>query len=355
MVSSPETDLPIPACESCADFLPDPGLLRVATDESLANRVRPGRGKARNTDRKQIQKDIPRTFGGDPEVMKWARTIEGILLDYSVADPEVGYCQGMNSVAAVVAVQGVSGDSALTRFWNIVHDIRGLWLPGFPLILSGAVAFDTLCRERLPELHKHFWEQGVTFDILLPEAWLTLFANWLPLAMLPHAYGLIEDEKFPAILALTVAVLEAHLSALLKTCDLGDLFVLLKTLAKQPQMSPNDIMTSAQDLLPKARAALTDGDVERVGTASSFCREGSVVIHKSTGLPLLSKEHLERVSVMRSAAPCPPRKPRVGHESSLETVRSGIVTVTQWLPRFSNHAYSRSVKPVQDFLQRVSK
>ena len=45
-------------------------------------------------------------------------------------DPELGYCQGMNLVAALFAVAAQSQSEAYMRFRAFLGRLRGLWQPG---------------------------------------------------------------------------------------------------------------------------------------------------------------------------------------------------------------------------------
>lgn len=60
---------------------------------------------AREVDLGQIRKDLPRTFAEHSEVHRAAADIEAVLVDYSILDPAIGYCQGMNCIAAVVVTR----------------------------------------------------------------------------------------------------------------------------------------------------------------------------------------------------------------------------------------------------------
>ena len=49
---------------------------------------------------KQIDKDISRTFSGDKSFNK--ADLRKILVAYSIRNPNVGYCQGLNFVVATL-------------------------------------------------------------------------------------------------------------------------------------------------------------------------------------------------------------------------------------------------------------
>ncbi|CAE8656332.1 unnamed protein product, partial [Polarella glacialis] len=128
----------------------------------------------------QIRKDLPRTFPTHQEVADKNELIEEVLIQYAARDPEVGYCQGMNFPASVLVVAEQDLENASEHFQTLLLSVRGLWLPGFPLLEVGKHAFQVLFAERLPRLAAHFQDLSVADEMFLLDAWLTLFARWLP-------------------------------------------------------------------------------------------------------------------------------------------------------------------------------
>jgi hypothetical protein len=272
-----------------------PSLLFVRPPPSIGD-DKPYCPGATTVDARQIEKDLPRTFSDQPHVASCVEIVEAVLLEYAAADPEVGYCQGMNCVAAVVCVQFPDASKAYLRFWKIVSNLRGLWLPGFPLLLRGVTAFDELFRISLPDLSAHFVENSVTvdmFDMFLPETWLTLFSRWLPFSMLWGIFEFIEAESFPGVLSLTAALLQEHTDAIMKAQDFTSLFMLLKSLSKQPRQPQSvQLLASARAFLPAAQTAFRrasggEESIPRSTSTPSLLRQGSRVIHEPSGLELL--------------------------------------------------------------------
>lgn len=288
----------------------------------------------------QIRKDIPRTFCGDLEVGKYADVIERILVEYAAHDPDVGYCQGMTFVAAVVAVQFPDPPVASSHFGALMRGIRGLWLPQFPLLLVGAVAFEALYRTHLPNLHHHFAARHMSSDMFLADAWLALFSRWCPFAQLWRVFELIETEGFAGVLSLTAALLEAHAAALVEADDFASLFVLLKALGKLPQQpDEQELLAAARRLLPLARDSIeavddVAGDLaskelhsvvskelsrsEMSRSTSTIRREGSAVVHEASGLELIHEDTLPGwLGVARDIASRLPRVPSSVHSEML--------------------------------------
>jgi len=207
--------------------------------------------------------------------------------EYAAADVEVGYCQGKSFVAAVTAHRFRSVDKAYPQFREIVSGIRGLWLPGLPLLLQGEVAFQGLCSSCLGDLLPWLSEQCVSPDLFLPDAWLTLFSRWLPFTMLWAVFDFVKVSGFPGVLAITVMVLKVHQPTLMAATSFQELVPLLKELKCQPgQPDAQDLVERARELLPNAQAALVAAP-QRVPSASSLSRSGCRIVHQASGVELL--------------------------------------------------------------------
>lgn len=246
----------------------------------------------------QIRRDVPRTFPDQPGVKSASREVEELLCRYAERDPEVGYCQGMSYVAAVVTAQlAPDMDAAEARFQALVSRNRGLWTDGFPLLHMGSSAFEPFCRAHLPAVLQHLDAQGITGEMLatgiLAGEWLSLFSRWQPFPALWSTFELIEAEGLASILALTAALLKAHEPVVLGAGDFAALFVLLKDLGRQqPQPEPEQLLEVARELLPEARKAIMQveasaSSMERPRSQMSITRSGSKVIHAGSNAELV--------------------------------------------------------------------
>ncbi|CAE7700268.1 GYP5, partial [Symbiodinium sp. CCMP2456] len=202
----PAADEPLPSAESekvTAEHLPTEA-------ESPEDRPLPADPLSRHEKQvaDQIDSDLPRTFPNIQDVQAQRATIREVLLAFSKANPHVGYCQGMSFPAAVLCVH-LPG-SALEQFQACLENVRELWLPGFHLFETAKYAFDALLALQAPKLSRSFQSQGIIIDVFLLDAWLTLFARWLPFRLLPEVLEYIKCHGFAGILSLTVAVVDAH-------------------------------------------------------------------------------------------------------------------------------------------------
>ncbi|KAI3677113.1 hypothetical protein L1987_86737 [Smallanthus sonchifolius] len=78
--------------------------------------------------KKQIEKDLPRTFPGHPALNEEGRnSLRRLLLAYARHNPDVGYCQGMNFFAAMLLLMMPEENA----FWNnnyvILPSVLRIW------------------------------------------------------------------------------------------------------------------------------------------------------------------------------------------------------------------------------------
>jgi len=197
---------------------------------------------------RQIELDLSRTFCGNESVAERMDVIREMLWQHCGKDEELGYVQGMNIVAAVFAVSAREKSMACIRFADFVHSVRGLWLPEFPLFQSGGARFTKLAVSRpwFRHLSRH-----VDIDMYLPQAWMALFATWLPLATVVQCIGLLEEHGFDGMLALTLAILDRAGPALLAQRDLEGFLEVLTSIPEAPWASvAHNLRRAAIDWLP---------------------------------------------------------------------------------------------------------
>ncbi|CAK0901851.1 unnamed protein product [Prorocentrum cordatum] len=207
---------------------------------------------------KQIDLDMPRTAGGDPLLSARLSWVRAMLMRQLAEDPDLGYCQGMNLVAAIFGAAAGSYVEAYERFHTFVDGVRGLWLPGFPELQKAASLVEVLAADR--RWMSHLSEHGIDPMMYLPQALLTLFASWLPPVTLLHCLPSLERGGMAGLLATTLAVLGLAEPQLLRQKSADTLMPVLRSMV---DIAP-DAMTLAVELhreLPAATRALAREDL----------------------------------------------------------------------------------------------
>ncbi|KAK2189129.1 hypothetical protein NP493_115g14010 [Ridgeia piscesae] len=150
------------------------GLVNMAHDSQHVHRYK-----------KQISLDLLRTM---PDNINYSdATSDGIqsmtvvLQAFCIHNPALGYCQGMNFVAAFFLLFLNTEDS----FWALVAITERYFAANyFDENLSGAQAdqlvLKDLVKEKLPHLHRHFCHHDVDISSVTLNWFLTLFINAVP-------------------------------------------------------------------------------------------------------------------------------------------------------------------------------
>lgn len=196
----------------------------------------------------QMDQDLPRTAGSEPLVRVCKGRIRSMLLRQLAEDPQLGYCQGMNFVAAVFAVAARSQNEAYERFHGFTQRVRGLWMPGFPLLEMGVAHFATVAKER--SWFQHLIAHDVRPSMFLPQALMTMFAMWLPLRTVVECLALPERNGLIGMVAMTVAVLDHARDRLLQQHSFEELLSVFRGLQDSPP-EPQALAAAASRAVPE--------------------------------------------------------------------------------------------------------
>ena len=96
-------------------------------------------------------------------------TLFHVLAAYSVYNTEVGYCQGMSQVAALLFMYLPEEEDVFWALhqlmWDLKYAMHGFFIPGFPKLLRFQSHHDKVMRKFLPKLKKHLEKQGLDSGI----------------------------------------------------------------------------------------------------------------------------------------------------------------------------------------------
>eukprot|EP01111_Echinosteliopsis_oligospora_P014950 TRINITY_DN5762_c0_g1_i1.p1 TRINITY_DN5762_c0_g1~~TRINITY_DN5762_c0_g1_i1.p1 ORF type:complete len:721 (+),score=188.49 TRINITY_DN5762_c0_g1_i1:126-2165(+) len=180
----------------------------------------------------QINKDINRTFprhvdfqdrGGRGQTLLF-----NVLKAYSVYDPNVGYCQGMGFVAAMLLMYMEEEDA----FWVLVrlcdaYGMSGLFMDGFPALQDCYALVNKMLDTFLPELAAHLRHKDVSADMFCPQWFLTSFVIILPFALVLRVWDIVFQEGLITFFLVSVSLLKIYEDQML-TMDSDALFSFLK-------------------------------------------------------------------------------------------------------------------------------
>ena len=108
---------------------------------------------------RQIDKDLHRTFGGVPEVrvpqQEATASLRNVLMAYAAHNPEVGYCQSMNFVVAVLLLVVDEETAFWCLGWYVERVLRGHFHPTMAMSLVDQGVLRELMLREEPRLMAH--------------------------------------------------------------------------------------------------------------------------------------------------------------------------------------------------------
>eukprot|EP00051_Salpingoeca_urceolata_P011539 m.143171 g.143171 ORF g.143171 m.143171 type:complete len:1204 (+) comp17160_c0_seq1:293-3904(+) len=128
---------------------------------------------------------------------------------YSVYDEEVGYCQGLSFISAVLLLH-MPEEEAFPLFVSIMqtYGVRDLFKHGFESLHLKFYQLDQLLEEHMPDLRAHLKEQNVETHMFASQWFLTLFAAKFPLDVVFRIMDMFLAEGLDVLLQISLALLK---------------------------------------------------------------------------------------------------------------------------------------------------
>ncbi|KAG1365709.1 hypothetical protein COCNU_12G007090 [Cocos nucifera] len=138
-------------------------------------------GNALENWKRQIEKDLPRTFPGHPALGEDGRNaLRRVLTAYARHNPSVGYCQAMNFFAGLLLLL-MPEENAFWTLTGIIDDyFDGYYSEEMIEFQVDQLVLEELVRERFPKLVKHLDYLGVQVAWVTGPWFLSIFVNMLP-------------------------------------------------------------------------------------------------------------------------------------------------------------------------------
>ncbi|XP_010252641.1 PREDICTED: growth hormone-regulated TBC protein 1-like [Nelumbo nucifera] len=199
---------------------------------------------------RQIDHDLPRTFPGHP----WLDTPEGhaalrrVLVGYSFRDSDVGYCQGLNYVAALLLLVMKTEEDA---FWMLAVLLENVLVNDcYTDNLSGCHVeqrvFKDLLTKKCPRIAAHL--EALEFDVSLvaTEWFLCLFSKSLPSETTMRVWDVLFNEGAKVLFHVALAIFMMKEEELLMTYQIGDVLNILQRTTHH-LFDPDELLTVAFD------------------------------------------------------------------------------------------------------------
>ncbi|KAJ4980330.1 hypothetical protein NE237_031167 [Protea cynaroides] len=198
----------------------------------------------------QIDHDLPRTFPGHP----WLDTPEGhaalrrVLVGYSFRDSCVGYCQGLNYVAALLLLVMKTEEEA---FWMLAVLLENVLVNDcYTDNLSGCHVeqrvFNDLLAKTCPRIAAHLDALGFDVSLVATEWFLCLFSKSLPSETTMRVWDVLFNEGAKVIFHVALALFKMKEEELLMANQVGDVINIIHRTAHH-LFDPDDLLTVAFD------------------------------------------------------------------------------------------------------------
>lgn len=147
-------------------------------------------GLEHSKDIRQIDLDVNRTYRNhimfrDRYSTKQCMLFR-VLVAYSIYNSEIGYCQGMSHVAALLLMYMNEEDS----FWSLStlmssdkHAMHGFFIPGFPKLRRFSAHHDRIIKKLLPNIYKRFKDFQIDSTLYTLKWFFQCFLDKVPFTL----------------------------------------------------------------------------------------------------------------------------------------------------------------------------
>ncbi|XP_065500595.1 USP6 N-terminal-like protein isoform X2 [Caloenas nicobarica] len=174
-------------------------------------------------DIRQIDLDVNRTYRDhimfrDRYGVK-QQSLFHVLAAYSIYNTEVGYCQGMSQITALLLMYMNEEDA----FWALVkllsgpkHAMHGFFIPGFPKLLRFQEHHDKILKKFLSRLKQHLDSQDMTTSFYTTKWFFQCFLDRTPFTLSLRIWDIYILEGERILTAMSYTILKLHRKHLMK-------------------------------------------------------------------------------------------------------------------------------------------
>jgi USP6 N-terminal-like protein len=183
-----------------------------------------------STEIRQIDNDINRCFRDHEYFRERYSTKQqqlfNVLVSYSLFNMELGYCQGMSTIAAVLLIY-LNEEEAFWALNTLMIDkkyaMHGLYIVGFPKLMRLLAHHDKILVKFLPKLKK-FLDKHQMDSVLYSLKWFfVIFVERIPFSLCLRVWDIYFLEGERVLPAMAYTILKLHASKLLKFKDMDSI------------------------------------------------------------------------------------------------------------------------------------
>ncbi|XP_069778836.1 TBC1 domain family member 2A isoform X2 [Narcine bancroftii] len=187
---------------------------------------------------KQIELDLPRTLTSNVHfsspTSKMVQKLRRVLLAYSWQNPDIGYCQGLNRLAAIALLVLQEEEDA---FWCLVAVVDCIMPEDYySKTLTGSQVdqrvFKEILSEKMPKLVSHFEQYNVDLSYITFNWFLVVFVDSLLSDILLRVWDAFLYEGTKVIFRYALAIFRYNEEEILKLNDHLTIYDYLQCLTK---------------------------------------------------------------------------------------------------------------------------
>ncbi|XP_066470090.1 TBC1 domain family member 2A [Tiliqua scincoides] len=187
---------------------------------------------------RQIELDLPRTLTNNRHfaspTSQLIPKLRRILLAFSWQNPTIGYCQGLNRLAAIALLVLEEEESA---FWCLVHIVENLMPPDYysNTLIGSQVdqrVFKDFLSEKLPRLTAHLEQHQIDLGLMTFNWFLVVFVDSLVSDILFRVWDAFLYEGTKVLFRYALAIFKYNEEAILKIQDSLEIYQYLRFFTK---------------------------------------------------------------------------------------------------------------------------
>ncbi|XP_048359841.1 TBC1 domain family member 2A [Sphaerodactylus townsendi] len=187
---------------------------------------------------RQIELDLPRTLTNNKHftssTSQLVPKLRRVLLAFSRQNPTIGYCQGLNRLAAVALLVLEEEENA---FWCLVHIVENLMPPDYysNTLIGSQVdqrVFKDFLSEKLPRLTAHLEQHRIDLGLVTFNWFLVVFVDSLISDILFRVWDAFLYEGTKVIFRYALAIFKYNEDAILRIQDSLEIYQYLRFFTK---------------------------------------------------------------------------------------------------------------------------
>ncbi|XP_033028643.1 TBC1 domain family member 2A [Lacerta agilis] len=195
-------------------------------------------GVAEHPASRQIELDLPRTLTNNRHFSSPASQLlpklRRILLAFSLQNPTIGYCQGLNRLAAIALLVLEEEENA---FWCLVHITENLMPPDYysNTLIGSQVdqrVFKDFLSEKLPRLTAHLEQHRIDLGLVTFNWFLVVFVDSLVSDILFRVWDAFLYEGTKVIFRYALAIFKYNEEAILRIQDSLEIYQYMRFFTK---------------------------------------------------------------------------------------------------------------------------